>query len=515
MLDVDGTHIPVTNLDKILYPDDGFTKAQVIDYYVRISPYLLPHLKDRPLTLKRYPDGVEGGHFYEKNAPKHTPRWVKTVQVPHTEREGSIRYILTNDLATLVWGANLANLELHTFLAHAPDLHCPDMVVFDLDPGLPAGVLECAQVALWLKEMLNGLGLRGYSKSSGSKGIQVYVPLNTPATYALTKDFARTVAIALEAQHPDLVTSNMSKNLRKGRVFIDWSQNSEHKTTICVYSLRAAHGLPFVSIPFEWQEMERLLRKGDRDGFYVEADAAVKRTEKLGDLFQPLLVDKQKIPSDYQERVAKLKPSRKGDTSIRSYRAKRDFSQTQEPPPSKKTPKTRQKDPIFVIQKHDASHLHYDFRLEMEGVLRSWAVPRGLPTTLKDKKLAMHVEDHPMEYLRFEGTIPKGNYGAGTVMVWDIGTYEVKQGEDPGTAYRKGRIALRLHGKKLQGEWVLFRSKIQQGDKEGWLVMKTDASIPPIGPRKDDTSVLTGRSMKKIAADNDAQWISRPKGARG
>lgn len=515
MLDVDGIEIPVTNLDKILYPEDGFTKAQVIDYYVRISPFLLPHLKDRPLTLKRYPDGVKGEHFYEKNAPKHTPRWVKTTLVPHTEREGSIRYVLTNDLATLVWGANLANLELHTFLGHVPDLQHPDMVVFDLDPGLPAGVLECAQVALWLKETLNSLGLRGYPKSSGSKGIQLYVPLNTPATYPLTKDFARAIAEALESLYPDLVTSNMSKSLRKGRVFIDWSQNSEHKTTICVYSLRAAHGQPFVSIPLQWEEMERLLRKADHDGFFVHADAAVKRAEKLGDLFQPLLVEKQKIPSDYRERLAKLKPSRRGDTSIRTYRAKRDFTQTQEPPPAKKTAKVKQTDLIFVIQKHHASHLHYDFRLEMEGVLRSWAVPRGLPTILKEKKLAMHVEDHPMEYLRFEGTIPKGNYGAGTVMVWDIGTYEVKQGEDPVEAYRKGRIALRLHGKKLKGEWVLFRSKIQQGDKQGWLVMKTDASIPPIGPKKDDTSVLTGRSMKKIAADNDAQWISRPKGARG
>lgn len=521
MLDVDGKKIPVSNLEKVLYPQAEFTKAQVIDYYVRISPVLLPHLKDRPLTLKRYPDGVKGEYFYEKNAPKHTPDWIKTFAVAHRTRDGSIRYILVNNLATLVWSANLANLELHTFLACVPRLESPNMVVFDLDPGAPAGVLECAQVALWLREMLAALKMDCVVKSSGSKGIQLYVPLNTPSSYEATKDFARIMAETLAGQHHDLVTANMSKSVRGGRVFIDWSQNSEHKTTICVYSLRASQEIPYVSIPLTWAEVEKYLKNGNRAGFYLQPDEVLARIEKVGDLFAPLLTKKQKIPADYATKIAGIRVSGKkvvrkastGDTSIQTYEAKRDFRQTKEPPPSKKQLPAKASELMFVIQKHEATRLHYDFRLEMEGVLRSWAVPKGLPTILKDKRLAMHVEDHPMKYARFEGTIPKGNYGGGTVMVWDIGTYEVKTG-DPVKAYKKGAIGLRLHGKKLKGEWVLFRSKIRQGGKEGWIIMKTDNSIPEIGPRKDDTSVLTGRSMKKIAADDDAQWISRPKGPK-
>ncbi|HET6267897.1 MAG TPA: non-homologous end-joining DNA ligase [Acidobacteriota bacterium] len=507
-LEVDGRKIAVSNLDKVLYPS-GFSKSDVINYYIRISPFLLPHLKNRPLTLKRYPNGVKSEYFYEKNAPSHTPKWVKTATVKrHGEKGGSIRFVLVDDLPTLIWSANLANLELHTPLAKVPKMESPTMIVFDLDPGPPANVLECAEVALQLKAMFDILKLESFVKVSGSKGMQMYIPLNTPSNYEFTRGFAKTIAEMLTERHPDLVLSNMSKELRKGKVFIDFSQNAVSKTTVCVYSLRAAHDEPFVSMPLTWKELESILKKGDAEDFFITPDNAVVRAEKSGDLFAPLLKIKQTVPSDFALKLSKKHAVIKGDTSLRAYRAKRDFKQTKEPAPADKKSKGKQKDLMFVIQKHQARQLHYDFRLEMEGVLRSWAVPKGLPTSRSDKRLAMHVEDHPMDYARFEGTIPTGNYGAGTVMVWDIGTYEVKEGDNPVVAYHKGKIPLLLHGKKLKGEWVLVKSRIQQGDKQGWLLLKTDKDIPAITARQDDSSALTKRSMARIAKDNDAQWQS-------
>ncbi len=515
-LDVNGISVDLSNLDKVLYPAAGFTKAQVIDYYIRISQFLLPHLKDRPLTMKRYPDGVDSGHFYEKNAPSHTPEWVETFDVPRNSKDETIRYCLVNNLPTLVWSANLANLEMHALLAKAPKLDQPTMVVFDLDPGPPADVLACAQVALWLKDLFDPLGLQCFAKSSGSKGIQVYIPLNTKSDYDTTRAFAQGVAIVLAAKHPEMVVSNMSKNLRTGKVFIDWSQNAEHKTTICVYSLRARER-PYVSIPLTWQEIEKHLKGGDASFFYLEPEVALQRIDRIGDLFAPLLKLKQKIPADFPNQlpllVEKIRPpyskrrnlSPKSERDINVYNRKRDFTQTKEPPGARHLKKS--KEPMFVIQKHIASHLHYDFRLEMEGVLRSWAVPKGIPATREEKRLAMHVEDHPMDYAMFEGIIPKGNYGAGTVMVWDTGTYTVLD-SNPVQDYYKGKLHLVLDGKKLKGEWILVKIRNRKEPKEAWLLMKGGTNMKPLSARDDDRSVKTGRTMKQIASDRDAEWIS-------
>ncbi len=236
---VEDRKIQVSNLSKVLYPKVGFTKGQVIDYYIRIAPVLLPHLKDRPLTMKRYPDGVEGEFFYEKNCPTHRPKWVKTAKVWSESNNRMMNYCLAQDLPTLVWAANLADLELHTSLARKRDVARPTMMVFDLDPGAPADIVQCCQVGLWLRGLLTRMKLKSFAKTSGSKGLQVYVPLNTAVTFDQTKDLSRSLAQHLETDHADLVTSNMSKAARKGKVFVDWSQNDEHKTTICVYSLRA------------------------------------------------------------------------------------------------------------------------------------------------------------------------------------------------------------------------------------------------------------------------------------
>jgi bifunctional non-homologous end joining protein LigD len=296
---VEHRKLQVSNLDKVLYPKVGFTKGQVIDYYIRIAPVLLPHLKDRPLTMKRYPDGVEGEFFYEKNCPSHRPKWVKTAKVWSEGNNRIMNYCLANDLPTLVWAANLADLELHTSLARKKDVSRPAMIVFDLDPGAPADIVQCSQVGLWLRDLLGKLKLKSFAKTSGSKGLQVYAPLNTPATFDQTKDLSRALAQYLECEHADLVTSNMSKAVRKGKVFVDWSQNDEHKTTICVYSLRAKEE-PTVSTPVTWDEVENCLKKKKADLLEFRSDKVLARVEKMGDLFGPVEKLKQKLPKKWK-----------------------------------------------------------------------------------------------------------------------------------------------------------------------------------------------------------------------
>lgn len=294
-IEVQGRQLKLSNLEKVLYPAAGFSKQQIIDYYVRIAPAMLPHLKDRPLTRKRYPNGVDEEFFYEKNAPQHRPDWVKTVPIWSEGNRRMVHYILANDLPTLVWLANLAAIELHPSLSLAKEVSCPTMMVFDLDPGPPANIVQCCQVAMWLREIFQHFDLQSFPKTSGSKGLQLYVPLNTPTKYDETKGFARALAQLLESDHADMVVSDMKKKLRTGKVLVDWSQNDEHKTTVAVYSLRARER-PTVSTPVTWDEAERCLKKKDPGLLVFEAAQTVKRVEKFGDLFAPLLQLKQRLP---------------------------------------------------------------------------------------------------------------------------------------------------------------------------------------------------------------------------
>ncbi len=294
-VDIQGKHLKLSNLEKVLYPATGFTKQQIIDYYVRIAPAMIPHLAGRALTRKRYPNGVDEEFFYEKNAPQHRPDWVKTAPIWSGRNRRTIDYILADDLPTLVWLANLAAIELHPSLALAKDITCPAMMVFDLDPGPPANSVQCCQVGLWLREIFDHFGLQCFPKTSGSKGLQIYVPLNTPTNYESTKMFAHALAQLLEQEHPDMVVSDMKKQVRTGKVFVDWSQNDEHKTTIAVYSLRARER-PTVSTPVSWEEVGRALKKKDAELLVFEAKQTVARVEKLGDLFAPLLELKQRLP---------------------------------------------------------------------------------------------------------------------------------------------------------------------------------------------------------------------------
>jgi bifunctional non-homologous end joining protein LigD len=286
---IEGRRLKISNWDKVLYPKTGFTKGDLVAYYARIAPVLLPHLHDRPLTLKRYPNGVDGQYFYEKQSPSHRPEWVQTVKL------GSINYTLAQDRPTLVWLANLADIELHTSLSLAQAPEQPTMLVFDLDPGAPAGIVECCRVGMVLHGLFDQIGLQSFAKTSGSKGLQVYVPLNTETSYDQTKPFARRIAELLEQRMPELVVSRMTKRLRPGKVLVDWSQNDIHKTTVNVYSVRARER-PTVSTPVSWDEVSDAQRKGDGELLAFDTDQVLERVDELGDLFAPVASLRQRLP---------------------------------------------------------------------------------------------------------------------------------------------------------------------------------------------------------------------------
>ncbi len=307
-LDIQGRQLEVSNLEKVLYPETGFTKGQLIDYYIRIAPVLLPHLKGRPLTMKRYPNGVNSQFFYEKNCPVHRPDWVQTTAVWSEGNNRWMDYCTVEDLPTLVWVANLASIELHTSLSLGKKIEQPTYIVFDLDPGPPATIVQCCQVGMWVRSIFDQLGLESFAKTSGSKGLQVYVPLNTPVTYEQTKPFAKTIARMLESAHPDLVISDMKKALRVNKIFVDWSQNDQYKTTVNVYSMRAKDR-PTVSCPVSWKEVGRCQEKENPDLLVFTADQVLERAEKDGDSWKQLLTMKQKLPPIEQLEALKMMPA--------------------------------------------------------------------------------------------------------------------------------------------------------------------------------------------------------------
>jgi bifunctional non-homologous end joining protein LigD len=289
-VDIDGRRLKLSNLDKVLWPATGFTKGQMIDYYARIAPVMLGHVRERPITLRRYPNGVDKQSFFEKNCPKHRPPWLPTIEM------GGIGYCCLSEPASLVWTANLAAIELHPSLAHSNDLTCPTSVVFDLDPGEGSDVLTCARVALLLREALDSLRLSAWVKTSGSKGLQVYVPLNTPVTYDETRPFSHALAQILERRHPGLIVTTQDRSVRPKKVLIDWSQNTIFKTTVSVYSMRA-RDRPTASTPLRWDEVEAALAAGDAERLVFEAPAVLDRVAAHGDLMAPLLTVEQELPA--------------------------------------------------------------------------------------------------------------------------------------------------------------------------------------------------------------------------
>lgn len=425
---IDGRRVAVSRLDKVLYPATGTTKGEVIDYYTAIAPAMLPHVVDRPVTRKRWPNGVDEPSFFEKNLAASAPQWLTRHAVHHKDR--AVRYPIIDSTAALVWIGQQAALEVHVpqwrFVEGAPGP--ATRLVFDLDPGEGAGLPECARVAFAVRDLVATLGWTAYPVTSGSKGIHVYVPLDRTLAPGGASTVAKKVATSLEQLHPDLVTATMSKSVRGGRVFLDWSQNNAAKTTIAPYSMRGRTE-PTVAAPRRWEELE------GPDLRHLRFDEVVERYRRDGDLLADL-----DEPLD----------------ALSEYRRKRDPARTPEPIPQ--TEAEGGEGNSFVIQEHHARRLHYDFRLERDGVMVSWAVPRGIPTSSKENRLAVHTEDHPLEYAGFSGSIPKGEYGGGTVSIWDAGTYEpVKWLDD--------EVIVRLFGERVQGRFALIRT---EGDQ--WLM---------------------------------------------
>jgi bifunctional non-homologous end joining protein LigD len=437
-----GPHVRLTNAEKVLYPATGTTKEDVFGYYTSVAKYMLPHIAGRPATRKRWPNGVEESSFFEKQLAESAPDWLDRESVVH--RSGTTTYPIIDSPAAVAWIAQQAALEVHVPQWRFVDNRTgpATRLVFDLDPGPGVPMSQLADVARTIRDLLADIGLNTYPVTSGSKGLHLYVPLKQPVTSRGATTLAKKLAQQLEQASPRQVTSTMTKSTRAGKVFVDWSQNNASKTTIAPYSLRG-RSEPTVAAPRTWQELE------DPKLRHLRFDEVLQRVAKDGDLLAPL--DADLLTSD----------------RLTKYRNMRDASKTPEPVPTSK-PK-RGKDNRFVIQEHHARRLHYDLRLERDGVLVSWAVPKNLPETPSVNHLAVHTEDHPLEYLTFEGTIPKGQYGAGKMIVWDTGTYETEK-------FRDNEVIMTLHGRRISGRYALI-----QTDGDQWLAHRMkDQQAPTV-----------------------------------
>lgn len=476
LVSIGGRRLRLTNLDKVLYPASGTTKAEVIDYYTRIAPTMIPQIAGRPVTRIRWPDGVgtaehPGQAFFAKDLERGAPAWVTRMPIPHSG--GPKDYPLAGDVPTIVYLAQVASLELHVpqwRFTPAGERGDADRLVLDLDPGPGAGLPECAQVARWAREILAPMGLEPHPVTSGSKGMQLYCALPPGQSSEQASALAHELARAIEADHPDLVVSSMAKALRGGRVLIDWSQNNGAKTTIAPYSLRG-RAQPTVAVPRTWDELD------DPGLRHLRFDEVLARVEKIGDPLAPL-------GSPAGGRAAEEGP-------LSTYISMRSADRTPEPVPSDPSAAARPagERPIFVIQEHHATALHWDVRLERDGVLVSWAVPRGVPPSYRRNNLAIQTEDHPMDYAAFEGTIPKGEYGGGSVTIWDHGRYELEKWRDDEVIFTaEGRAGGPLGRVRL----AFIRTDDKSGPTSSWLLhrMKTDAAgaVQPDGAAVEATS---------------------------
>ncbi|KUI39359.1 ATP-dependent DNA ligase [Mycobacterium sp. GA-2829] len=435
--------VRLTNPDKVLYPATGTTKAEVFEYYVNVAEAMIPHIAGRAVTRKRWPNGVGELEFFEKQLASSAPDWLARGTIVH--KSGTTTYPLIDTREGLAWLAQQASLEVHVpqwrFVGE-PDNLTPGpatRIVFDLDPGEGVTFRQLCEVAHEVRDLIDGIGLTSFPLTSGSKGLHLYVPLDEPISSQGASVLAKRIAQQLEKTMPKQVTATMTKSLRTGKVFLDWSQNNGNKTTIAPYSMRGRDE-PTVAAPRTWDEIE------DPDLRHLRFDEVLERIEEFGDLLADL---DEKVP--VEDRLTK-------------YRSMRDPSKTPEPVPPR-PPKAGNND-RFVIQEHHARRLHYDLRLERDGVLVSWAVPKNLPDRPSENRLAVHTEDHPLEYLTFHGTIPKGEYGGGDMIIWDTGTYDTEKFNDhaPDGPAKGGEVIITLHGEKIDGRYALI-----QTDGKNWL----------------------------------------------
>lgn len=478
-----GHRLRLTNPDKVIYPSTGTTKAEVINYYVEIAPILLPHLADRTTTRKRWVNGVgtedkPGEVFFEKNLPSSAPSWIRRVTIQHSNDTKD--YPVFTNAAALAWAGQVAALELHVpqwKVNRRGTPQNPDRLVLDLDPGPGAGLPECAEVAKVARQMLKDIGLEAVPVTSGSKGIHLYAGLDGSQDADYINAFARELARALESELPELVVSDMKRSLRKNKVLVDWSQNNSSKTTIAPYSLRGTIH-PNVATPRTWKELD------DPDLDHLSLDEVLARMKKRKDPMAHLVG-----PTPSTDRLV-------------DYRSKRDGTKTPEPVPIGSPVATDGN--LFVIQEHHASALHWDFRLEHEGVLVSWALPKGVPTDPSKNHLAVQTEDHPLEYATFEGTIPKGEYGAGKSWIWDTGTYELEK-------WRDNEVIVTLTGTKGELDGTP-RFALIKTDKN-WLIHLMQGQPSKTTPRKS-TNILSGKFVPPMLAtlggvgdlDDESDW---------
>ncbi|MFD4422351.1 ATP-dependent DNA ligase [Agromyces sp. NPDC058484] len=501
LVEVDGRRLRLTNLDKVMYPETGMTKGEVISYYAEVAAAMMPLVAGRPVTRKRWVHGVGTTDapepaFFEKNL-EHGPEWIRRGVIRHSD--GPKTYPIAGDRATLVWLAQQAALELHVpqwrFDPRGEPAN-PDRIVFDLDPGEGMGLAECAEAARLVRALLAGMGLEAMPVTSGSKGIHLYAALDGQQTSDQASAVARELARALEADHPELIVSSMRKTLRTGRVLVDWSQNNGKKTTIAPYSLRG-RARPTVAAPRTWEELD------DPSLRHLEADEVLARVASGDD---PLAV--------------LTNASHHGP--LATYLSMRTSGITPEPMPSSTWGASDDGDPTFVIQEHHARRLHFDFRLERDGVLKSWAVPKGVPDDAGTNHLAVQTEDHPLEYGAFEGTIPKGEYGAGAVTIWDAGTYATEKWRDdeiivdvdgrPGGPLGQVRLALiRTDGEGEKSTWLLHRMKDQRTAKpapaESPESDRNRATRDAVGPIRERPMLATAGTLGMLAGEEWAlEW---------
>ncbi|HWC32423.1 MAG TPA: non-homologous end-joining DNA ligase [Actinomycetota bacterium] len=482
-LERDGRRVRLSNLDKVFWPEEGYTKGDLLAYYYNVAELILPYVRERPLTMRRMPDGMAGHEFYEKRSPPNTPEWMSKCVVPaDDEGERDIDYLLAEDVPSLLFVVNMGAIEFHPLHSRCGSIDRPDYLFFDLDPFPPATFDDVLAVARHVRAALDALGLPSYPKTSGATGMQVYVGLDPQPTYDDVRGFVRALCRHINAADPDRTTMEWDISKRAGKVFLDWNMNRLGANIAAAYSVRPEPGAT-VSTPLSWDEVEAGVTPRD-----CTIANAHERFADVGDLFRGMLEE----PIDIRPAMDSMGVKPDGETSPRQvatrvdprpkrparrrkrpseeptadaevlaeYRRKRDFELTPEPPP---TPKPG-RDELFVIQKHDATRLHYDLRLERNGVMPSWAVPKGLPITTDEKRLAVKTEDHPIDYASFEGWIPEGEYGAGEVRIFDTGRYELLEWEDD-------KVSFRLHGRRQRGEYHLVKTRTD------WLIFLSKRSL--------------------------------------
>jgi len=504
-VEVDGHRIALTHLRKVLYPASGTTKSDVIAYFAEVAHAMIPHLADRPVTRKRWPDGVTTAPFFHKDLPKGTPGWVPRRTIRHSD--GPKDYPIVDSPATLAWLGQIAALELHvpqwTF-ASAPgngeiteagfDVVRPNRLVFDLDPGPGVELADCAVVARAVRERMDGSAL--VPVTSGSKGIHLYSWLDGSLTSDEASAYAREIAEAIEQDLPDLVVSRMAKSLRRGKVFIDWSQNNGSKTTIAPYSLRGREW-PSVAAPRTWEEL------ADPELRHLEYGEVL---ELLAVAADPMAGLEQGDNDGAETRGGGRRSAPRRDSKLDTYRSMRSAGKTPEPVPDPGL-LPHGNDDTFVIQEHHARRLHYDFRLERDGVLVSWAVPKGVPESSGRNHLAVHTEDHPMDYANFAGEIPHGEYGGGTVAIWDRGSYETEKWRDDEVivvlrgARARGRYALIRTGGK---NWLMHRMKDQSPEPKHYDDARPTRTRTPAPPTDLRPMLATAGAATDIS--HDGRW---------